>query len=533
MRWSMVVIVAALACARAPELATTAAPSTSVKLGQMGTPHPFVLKDGSLRYGWVIGCQPRRDTDEDGRVEITIGRHGDTHGDELDLYLFAGSGLGVPLDAYLGRSPGGRYAAVRRYTPFVIDIETGREFAIQGSHPREDQGGRFPFSRRRQVAYQRDEGDTSEIVVLDLSNGQEHVAYRPAASAKVYDYELASDGSSLVVHELADDTNGNGRLDWPEVVTNLDSGRCSAPAHSSTTFGTKGDRPIARVVSLPRAWGSIDEFEEPEELHYEAGCLPSGRPVVARSSIGGVLVARDEYLSVPFGPVGWSRETVTERCNQGTTIATCTALGPRLGEFCVAGKRSWPGPEFFRYEDLRHVVVHPKLAWAFGDRGRILRWNGTAWTALPLPESSPVLALGADGARAWVSTSLRTFEWDGAAWLGRSGAAQGAIVGIVVAKQPTGITSEGALLRFDGGAWRVVVQLVRSDQRFVDQPTDVAKGTDGDIWVTTTRGRLLRWDGSRLFAYDSGTRLPLGRIARVERDAVWLHDGSELVRFRP
>ena len=176
--------------------------------------------------------------------------------------------------------------------------------------------------------------------------------------------------------------------------------------------------------------------------------------------------------------------------------------------------------------------VQRDLTWLFDDDGMVWRRDGKQTTPLPLPENSPVLAFWADEQRAWAATSLRTFEWDGARWQGRPGPSAGAIVGLAAHDEVFAITSEGALVRWSNGAWRDVVRLVPPPSRFAEQLVDVRAEGDAGLWVTTSRGRLLHWNGTNVSVFDSGAGLSLGKIHEIKPDAIWFEEHGDWVQFR-
>jgi hypothetical protein len=291
--------------------------------GPLGTEHQLILRQASYPFRWVVACQPRVDTDGSGAVSVDFGQHGEAYGDELVPYLMIGSGEGEAVDRFAGRSPSGRHVAVLQGGKLlVVDTSTGArtDLSAAGADSALDGNDNYtprPISfdpRVARAAFMRKTAGATEVVMLDLATGDSKVIETsPHVIWRVEFDERAPD--TLRILEVPADTDGNGKLDLPRLGTNRGGGPCPGPPASFSTYGYSGDKFTERTIAIPALREAPDrERLEPPDGHL---CVADGRPIIARSSIGGVLVAaaREDEWSVPFGPVEWLPATDGGKCH--------------------------------------------------------------------------------------------------------------------------------------------------------------------------------------------------------------------------
>lgn len=142
----------------------------------MGTPHPLLVQGGSDRFSWLVACQARRDTDSDGRIQVLIGQHGETLGDQLSPYFMVAEGPGERIDRYIGSSRSGRFVAFEQYSQvFVFDAltKTRSEVTQLGASSRKDDNPTLSdpsvaFSPGHRLAFVRKRPGRYEVVLVDL-----------------------------------------------------------------------------------------------------------------------------------------------------------------------------------------------------------------------------------------------------------------------------------------------------------------------------------------------------------------------------
>ena len=141
-------------------------------------------------------------------------------------------------------------------------------------------------------------------------------------------------------------------------------------------------------------------------------------------------------------------------------------------------------------------------AWAVGERGTIVRWNGMTWAAV-----TPA-----------VSTAALRGIWGSAAndvWV---------------------VGTEGTILHFDGMTWS---STARADAGAdagapVFSLNDVWGSAADDVYAVGSGGTILHFDGSSWSAQNSGTGIPLNGVWGAGRNDVWVvgENGTILRRLR-
>jgi len=215
-----------------------------------------VLAAASPAGSWVALCQPRRDTDGDGRLGVSVGPHGVLQGDALDPHLILPSGKQIPFDELADFSPDGRWLLLRRgeQVTTLVDTasETETELPVAGLDVRADRSSfrphrtlRFDPQSQRLLYVQATEG-TQQVVVRHLEGGTE--ARIDPGEGELWRAEFDPTGSRIVLHMLVDDTNGNGRLDWPVPPTAVNRWRCQGPVPHLSGWPGRGDAVVTKIA---------------------------------------------------------------------------------------------------------------------------------------------------------------------------------------------------------------------------------------------------------------------------------------------
>lgn len=162
-------------------------------------------------------------------------------------------------------------------------------------------------------------------------------------------------------------------------------------------------------------------------------------------------------------------------------------------------------------------------AWAVGDSGLILHWNGAFWAPVPLPQDVPVSGRFALS-RVWaarpddvwvVGTGGLVLRGDAQALRRVESGTKLAITSITGSGPDDvwAVGNSGAVLRWQGGAFERVPSGTTADLNAV------WSGADGEIWAAGDGGVLLRGTASGLAPVPSGTTSDLTDL--------W-SDGSDL-----
>ncbi len=211
-----------------------------------------MLLAASPKGTWIAKCEARTDTDGNGRIATWEAHTKPAGGDTLFPYLVDETGAEHALDAWIGSTDEGRHIAyVQEGKLWLRDTQTHtlRDLSSNGadvrtpSHPYEAHRAlTFGFGS---AVYLRGKGIKTRSVVLDLQTGK--TVTGAATPGEIYRSERAGDW--LLQAMLIDDTNGNGRLDWPRPVA---KGRmpCAQPGTAFPEFLDRGDKVTLRAVPV-------------------------------------------------------------------------------------------------------------------------------------------------------------------------------------------------------------------------------------------------------------------------------------------
>jgi photosystem II stability/assembly factor-like uncharacterized protein len=118
------------------------------------------------------------------------------------------------------------------------------------------------------------------------------------------------------------------------------------------------------------------------------------------------------------------------------------------------------------YNDVQ--FVSPSAAWAVGNAGTILRWDGDEWREVPSPDNYHYRALYMlDSNNGWAvglkSDAGYIIRWDGEEWNTEAGGDVPPLYGIHMESAGEGWAAgaHGTLLHWDGSNWTVVESPIR------------------------------------------------------------------------
>jgi hypothetical protein len=176
--------------------------------------------------------------------------------DAMAAYLMrSASGL-LRVGALLAASDDGRYLVVlsEAQEPLLYDAQTDSiaSLADQDLDLRAD-GLRGSI---RSIAFSPDgsrvamltRGRTPRIVVRELPNGPQ-TSVTPLGST-VWRVSFDGGGKFVVLYEVLDDTNRNGRMDWPIPERALRNTRCTAMVGALDAWIPSGDAAVTSVASI-------------------------------------------------------------------------------------------------------------------------------------------------------------------------------------------------------------------------------------------------------------------------------------------
>lgn len=320
------------------------APLPAVKLPaadyarDLGTVHPVALVTAAENGRWVVACQARADTNGRNGIQVTLGHHGDLGGDDMVPYFFRGGGEGQRIDDLVAASRDDRWLVVLRGGKLVvIDDTTGTEMTIPDADARPDQQGHgraatFDSSSKR-VVYFRPASNAAHVVIRDLERQRERVVVVP----NVAPWRIApeSNGHWARLFFIRDDSNRNGKLDWPSIDTNAPLGQaCTGPAASYSRYGgPKGDEVL-------QAW-----------INLETGEVRENKSILAHVGHDEVVKAADKSIRIA------SKTIVPSSC--GAEVLAISENPVRLVVTCASSEKTAPielyGQSFHAKVDGRGV----------------------------------------------------------------------------------------------------------------------------------------------------------------------------------
>ncbi|HSA22742.1 MAG TPA: hypothetical protein P5076_14910, partial [Myxococcota bacterium] len=164
-------------------------------------------------------------------------------------------------------------------------------------------------------------------------------------------------------------------------------------------------------------------------------------------------------------------------------------------------------------------------AWAVGDEGAVVRWDGAAWREVEPPSLMPlsdVCGCGPDDV--WVSQTHgeELWHWDGSSWTvtyGPMSATGFQALACVCTTSPCqdvwAVGRNGAAAHWDGLAWVEVATSTSADLEglWAAGPTD--------LWAVGDDGTLLRSSGGEFSAWTSGTSEDLQGVWGRAADEVY------------
>lgn len=324
----------------APTSASATASAVSIDGRVIGTAHPLVLQAISPAGTWISYCQARRDTDGDGVIQVGVGYHGDTHGDALEPFIDI-AGRELTIEAFVAGSPDGRWVALLRGGALELHDTRSGEVRALAADARDDAnpyGGHRAASfdaASRQILTVGDRSRGEALVVRALETGEET---RISAEGEIWRAWIDAGGRHVWAWVVTRDTDGDGQIGLPRVVTTLAARRCRGPVAVSSSHGYVGDAPELMLAPIVQG----------ERLVPTPGAL---------GLLGDVLVARREDGALEARGDGGVRVIAPPDCAADVLYADPAAA--RIAFVCRG----------------REVVDGGSTVWAplyFDDRGRVV-----------------------------------------------------------------------------------------------------------------------------------------------------------------
>jgi hypothetical protein len=375
-----------------------------VSLGDIGSPGPVQLLATSASGAWVALCDSSEKTAK----------------------LVLGSGSGEAIDDVLAQAPSGRYVvALRGGVALLVDAVTGTRVNLSelGADVRR---ARVDYAEHRTLsfdahgqylAYLRTQAGGSQIVVRALEAGSEQVV-SPGAG-EVFRLKLSADARYVTFDALREDTNHNGKLDWPAPEEPVRKNACekpSLPRFRSFAYQGRGDA-LTRAV-LTRETGAVRDV--PELV------TPLGASLLVREADGSLRLDQGGKRTA-LAPASCAGRVLFADAERGLVLASCAPPPPpptKKGRAAAAappngGKRDvWLfasgyaknlQSELYETSTDRDAVVGARLVALYpGSDASVLDLERRE--LLPLAAGSRVVASAGTQALIWRGNDLLRFD---------------------------------------------------------------------------------------------------------------------------
>ena len=239
---------------------TSADPSTTP---QNWLDRPFARPDALLRVGavdpqgrWVLFCQAEGDASSQTILEKQLSKQSSVLGEAFKPYFARPNSGTASVTALLSASPDGRYVVL--HSPDngteLLDTETGQSENLNSIEL--DIRADVLAGDLRSVAFS---GNGSKLALL-VHEKQPRVIVKDLQTKKDSEivpvgnrvWRIAFDASDqyVVLKEVLEDTNHNGKMDWPVPMRSLTESRCLAPVPAYAAFTPTGDYAQTSIASV-------------------------------------------------------------------------------------------------------------------------------------------------------------------------------------------------------------------------------------------------------------------------------------------
>jgi hypothetical protein len=277
-----------------------------VSLGDIGKSGPVQVLATSSSGAWLALCDA----------------------DAKTASLVLGSGLGESIDELLAQDPSGRYVvSARDGVATLVDTRLGTRVDLSAlgadvRRVRADYAEHRTLSfdaHGQHLAYLRKLAQASQLVVRSLPDGAEQVV--SAGPGEVFRLKLSADARYVTFDALREDSNHNGKLDWPAPEEPARKNACekpNLPKFRSFAYQGRGDALTRGVMSVQS--GALRDV--PDLL------TPLGANLLVREADGS-LQLEQAGKRTPFAPASCGARLLFADAERGLVVATCAPPLPK------------------------------------------------------------------------------------------------------------------------------------------------------------------------------------------------------------
>jgi hypothetical protein len=204
---------------------------------------------------WVLFCEAQGEISSQTALEAQLVKQPSLLGAAFKPHFVRFNSDTVDIIALLAASPDGRYVVLHSEVsgPELLDVETSQSENLD-SIELDIRADGF-LGDLRSVAFSN---DSSKLALL-VNEKQPRVVVKDLVTKMVSEvvplsnrvWRIAFDASDqfVVLREVLDDTNHNGRIDWPMPLRSLTESRCMAPIPAHPAFSPTGDDVQVSIAS--------------------------------------------------------------------------------------------------------------------------------------------------------------------------------------------------------------------------------------------------------------------------------------------
>lgn len=357
---------------RASSAASLPAALERKPFGLAGTNAAMGVADPAAR--WAFFCQEENPSTPSAGSTVSTPLALRQKVDAMPSYLAHGSAGTRKVPALLAWSPDGRYLAVLSETqePQLYDAQTDTTSTL--SDPDLDLRADALRGGLRSIAFSPDgsrlallvRGESPRVVVRDLQHGTASTI--TPVGTNIWRVAFDSLGKLVVLQEILEDTNKNGRLEWPVPERPLRNTSCSPAVSALDAWLPTGDAATTTVASIAGGKAKrVDGFVADWGSAFLAKRVGQGLVLIHGDQVK--RLGSDDCdphilaLSVQYGQV-------LTNCNDKNGHASLELLSPSGSQtFSYDGPMSfadWTAPEPGRfralYAGIRTYLVDFRLA---------------------------------------------------------------------------------------------------------------------------------------------------------------------------
>ena len=368
---------------------------------------PLVLEHASADGHWVVLCTAREDEPIDGQAPARARPRAELRGGAFERALIA-PGTQLTIDDFVAADASGRYALLMQHGALVLwDAESqnsldlsalGADARLSAQSFAELRTLSFDPSSKH-LLYVRAGVAGARIVIRNLADGSERQL--DPGPGPIWRARFDPGGAFVIAELISEDTNKNGRADFPAPLSSQPR-PCRAGPRRFHTWAERGDRPVTVLLPLD---GSVPRLE-PELV------MPVGDALLLRDATGALLLERAGKRRV-LEPAACKGRIVHADAQRELFIVGCAQ--PKTGrvslELVTRSERKPLGIELANVELDREVSDAPRLLALYPGPETTL-FDADRRELVPLRTADVVLATRAGRALIRRGSSLLFYDAD-------------------------------------------------------------------------------------------------------------------------